>query len=99
MLYTLPNPLGMDFYFQGLQSGLYNRLCSLWGVAGSTYNCFGRAQRNPLSATLSAPRSSLSYIPEWFDYATAQYVDGAGNNTRGGLFFEDTLAALSYFVV
>ena len=90
MNYLLPNPTGEDFFVQGLQMGLYKRLCGTWGVDDSSYSSFGRVQRT---------KASKGYIPEFYDPDTQQYVSGNGDNTRGGLFFDDRLAAISFMGV
>ena len=88
MNYTLPNPVGLDYWVQGLQTGLYNRLCNVWGLDETTYNCFGRAYRNNVQD---------GYIPEFYNPDAAKYVNSLGSSTRGGMFFEDTKAAISFF--
>lgn len=88
MNYLLPNATSEDAAIQQLQQRMYGKLCSIWGVNDSNYNSFGRAYRN---------YNDKGYLPEWYDPTTKQYVDGTGQNTRGGLFFEDSLAAVSYY--
>lgn len=89
-LITIPYPLGLDYYVQDQQTRLYNRLCEVWGIDGSLYNAFGRVYRN---------HTTDGYIPQFYNPATQNYVDSAGNNTTGGIFFDDRLAAVSYYHV
>ena len=88
MNYILPYPYGVDYYVQKAQNRLFEYLKSRWGVTDSTYNCFGRALRT---------RVKDGYIPLFFDPNKNTYVDSFGNNSQGGLFFEDRLAAMSFF--
>lgn len=85
---TLPNAVELDSYIQDQQSRLYAYLCSIWGVGDLTYNSYPRTYRNPVSD---------GYIPEWYDPTIMQYVDGTGRNKKGGMFFEDSLAAMSFY--
>lgn len=88
MQYTVPNPFGLDYYVELANSRLYGRLKQVWGVNDSNYNSFGRAQRN---------KSSDGYIPEYYNAASKGYVSGSGRNNAGGLFFEDSLAVVSFW--
>jgi len=90
MNYQVPILQGIDFYVQGLQDRWYRKAKSLWGVTDDTYNCFGRAYRN---------KTEDGYIPEFLDPTTGQYVDGGGVNAQGGLFYQDTLSAMSFFAM
>ena len=99
MLYQLPQPTGLDFYIEALNKYWFNaRAQRLWGVNGGTYNAFGRAYRN---------KAADGYIPEYYYYGdpTANpvippgYVGSSGNSNSGGLFFQDGLAAMSFFGV
>ena len=88
MLYTLPNPTGYQSFLAALQQRAYNKLCNVWGVDDAGYNSFGMVQRT---------KNADGYIPEYYDPTTQQYVTGAGRNNRGGMFYEDTMAVVSYF--
>lgn len=89
-LVLLPNPNDIDYYIQSLQNRLYNQcLCNLWNVSDNTYNCFGRVYRN-------ADKEN-GFIPEFYNPSLGQYVAGGNKNVKGGMFFQDTLAAMSYF--
>jgi hypothetical protein len=90
MLYTLPNPTGYQSFLAALQQRAYNRLCSVWGVHDTNYNSFGMVQRNPTSV-------KGEYIPEYYDPTTQQNLTGDGTNSSGGMFYEDTMAVVSYF--
>ena len=86
--YILPHPKGIDYWIQALQIRMYAKLCAKWGVGSASYNCFGRAYRN---------NTADGYIPEFYDPTTGNYVAGDGANNEGGLFYQDTLAAMSFF--
>jgi hypothetical protein len=90
MLYTLPNPTGYQSFLAALQQRAYNRLCSTLGVDDTNYNSFGMVQRNPTSV-------KGEYIPEYYDPTTQQNLTGDGTNSSGGMFYEDTMAVVSYF--
>lgn len=90
MIYLLPHAHNIDYHIQSLQQRLYDKLCNVWGVNTDNYNCFGRAYRN---------YKDKAYIPEYYDATNNMYVSGKGQNTRGGLFYEDSLAAMSFFDV
>lgn len=85
-LYTLPNPNGLDYYTEAMIARLYTYLITRWGVTSDTYNCFGRVSRN---------KTEDGYIPEYHVLSSNNYMSGRASN-KGGLFFDDTLAALSY---
>src|ERR1017187_2319302 len=84
-----PNPNNIDYYIQTAQVRQYNKLCNVWTVNDSSYNCFGRAYRNP------AAKTGDGYYPEFF--YNNQYVAPSGNSYNGGMFFEDSLACFSFF--
>jgi hypothetical protein len=86
---TQPYNYGVDFYILNLAHAMHPHLLSLWNVNG-TYNCFTRAYRN---------YRGDGYIPEFYDNTANAYVDGTDSQTSGGLFFEDTMAAISFFGV
>jgi hypothetical protein len=88
MNYTLPYPKGLDYWIQALQTRLNTHLMSLWDIADEQYNCFGRAYRN---------NTKDGYIPEFYDPNSKSYVSGDGGNNGGGLFYQDSLAAMSWF--
>lgn len=85
---TLPRPYGLDFHIQRLQTRLYEWQLVLSGLSTTPdlYRSYGRVYRN---------NERSGYIPEYF--GSDQYTDGKGASVRGGMFFEDTLAMLSYF--
>lgn len=85
---VLPNPMGVDRLIQGLQVRLYNRLLQVWGVSAEEYRCYGRAYRN---------RTNDGYIPEFYDAEKGCYVASDGSGNQGGLFYDDRLAAVSFF--
>ena len=89
MLFTTPNQIGIDYFVTGLQSGLYRRLKKVWGVTDQTYNCFGRAYRNMVEG---------GYIAEFYNAEAQNYVSGLNQSNQGGMFFEDTIAAMSYIL-
>lgn len=89
MNYSLPNAYGEDYWIENLKNGLYTRLQSVWGVTDQTYNAFGRAYRN---------NTDDGYIPEFYNPATKTYTGGSGKSA-GGLFYQNTLAAMSFFGV
>ena len=76
---------GLDYLITEAQTRWYAQAQSVWGVTDSTYNCFGRAYRN---------KYDDGYIAECF--FGGQYVSGNGSYA-GGLGFEDTLSAVSWF--
>ena len=84
----LPNPQGMDYWIQAFQIRMYNKILDIWGISPAQYSCFGRAYRN---------NTADGYIPEFYDPSIGAYVGSDGNNNAGGLFFQDTLAAMSFF--
>lgn len=87
--YTLTYAYGQDQYIQGVQTRLYNYLLNRWGLSltPSLYKSYGRVYRVP---------TVDGFVPMAYNDTSTDYISsgGAGN---GGLFFEDTLAALSYF--
>lgn len=85
MLYLQPTSYGLDYYIQTAQYRMYNKLCDVWGVGERTYNCFGRVYRDNVVG---------GYLPHAF--YQDQYIVGDGTNNIG-MFFEDKLAAVSYF--
>lgn len=87
MNYTLPNPFGLDYHVENAKQFLYSRLCSVWGVDDNSYNAFGRATRR---------KTSEGWQFNFYNPASEQYVNGLGQN-NGQLFFEDTMAAVSFF--
>lgn len=87
MLYTLPNPYGIDFKIQAFQIRLYNKLKTLWGLGDDDYNSFGRVYRNA---------TADGYIPEYYDAAKQCYITGKGDNSHGGMFYEDTIPVVSF---
>lgn len=89
MLFATPNAVGIDYSITGLQNGLYRRLKSVWGVTDNTYNCFGRAYRNMVDG---------GYIAEFYNAEAQNYVSGLNQSNQGGMFFEDTIAAMSYLL-
>lgn len=87
---TLPTLSPLDFCVQGLQTRWYERAKSLWGVDDATYNCFGRAYRN---------NTKGGYIPEFYNPELGTYVGSSNTDNSGGLFYQDTLAAMSFFAL
>lgn len=84
----LPNAKGLDYHIQALQVRMYNKLLEIWGITEQQYNCFGRAYRNNYGE---------GYLPEFYDPTLGKYVDSSKRNNKGGLFFNDQLAAMSFF--
>lgn len=92
-LYTQPKSLGLDFQLQGLQTRLYNRLKSEWNITDSQWNCFGRADRNYYEDSVKGK----GYIPEFYDASSNSYLASNGTSNLGGIFFESSLAVVSFF--
>lgn len=46
MLSLKTNPVGKDWYIQGLQKRLHSELVAAWGISESEYISYGRAYRN-----------------------------------------------------
>lgn len=88
MLYTSPYPYGLDSYVEAANKRIYDYLKNLWGVNDNNYNSFGRALRNNVKG---------GYIPEYYNAATKGNVGGSGSNDAGGLFFEDSMAVVSFW--
>ncbi len=86
--YTLPFATGLDSFVQNLQTALYNKLTPLWTLTTDTYNQFGRVYRN---------KTKDGYVPEFYNPTIPGYVAGTGTSSGGGMFFEDSLAVLSFF--
>ena len=87
-LITLPNPSGIDWYVQRQQGRIYDYLSVLWSVDDSNYNSFGRVYRN---------NTKDGYIPEFYNPEKNCYVAGGNENNAGAMFFEDKLAAMSFY--
>lgn len=87
MLYTQPNPYGIDFTVQAFITRLYNKVKSKWSLDDTGCNGFGRVART---------KSEDGYIPQYYDATKRDYVSGTGENSDGGMFFEDTVAALFF---
>lgn len=90
--FSLPYPVSIDFDIQELiQKPMYNKLLGLWSLDDTQYNCFGRAYRN---------KTDDGYIPEFYNpdvnNTNSDYIGSNGVNA-GGLFFEDSIAAVSFF--
>ncbi len=92
MNYTIPNPNGLDYYVQRLQTRLYEYLLNRWGLSGTPnlYKQFGRVYRI---------NSETGYVPMAKLPDVKDYVSSNGRGSNGALFFEDSLAAMSYFYV
>ncbi len=93
-LFTVPYPLGIDYYIQELwQKPMYEKLISKWGLDDDKYNCFSRVYRN-------YNVNDKGYIPEAYkadaNNTTHDYV-GSDGLQSGPLFFQDTVAAISFF--
>jgi hypothetical protein len=88
MNFTLPNPTGIDYWLQKFQLRLYDYLKTTWNVDDASYNCFGRVYRN---------NTKDGYVPEFYDPTQQCYVSSGGANTSGGLYWQDNLAAMSFF--
>lgn len=90
MNYTLPNPNGLDAYIERAQTRLYNYLLVRWGITdGTKYKSFGRVYR--------VNTTDGGFVPQGFIAGEKDYVSSNGRGGNGALFFEDKLAALSYF--
>ena len=83
MLYTKPNPSGIDQYIQRLQTDLYNYLKTLWGVTDNTapniYDSYGRIYR--------VTDRDGGILPEAY----------TGGNDYRQVLMDDTRAAVSFF--
>jgi hypothetical protein len=87
MDFLLPVPTGINYWVQMLQQRWYEKKVKpLWAVNDSSYNCFGLAVRN---------KNQDGYIPQFYQNNIG-YLDGSGGATQGAMFFEDTLAAVSF---
>ncbi len=87
MLILPPYTKGIDYNIQLLATNMYNYLKRRWTITDDTkYNCFGRAYRN---------NTKDGYIPEF--YNNGKYVSSNNSNNAGGLFYDDRLAAMSFF--
>lgn len=89
MNYLLPNPVSIDWYVENMKAVLYDRICRTWGVDDSSYNCFGRCYRR---------KTGDGWQFNFYNPATENYVSGLGDNS-GQMFFEDTKAVVSMFVM
>lgn len=83
-LNLLPVPNGIDKPIQLMQANLFAFINSLWGTTANTYDCWGRVYRN-YSDQLKG------YVPEGYN-TNNEYTPGA-------LFFNDTMAVTSLFVL
>lgn len=84
----LPYARGLDYHIQRLQTRLYEWQLQLSGLATTPdlYRSYGRVYRN---------NDGNGFIPEYF--GSDKYTDGSGSSVRGGMFFDDRIAMLSYF--
>ena len=88
MEYIFQTATGIDSYIQEQLGRLYKFLKSVWGVNDSNYNAFGRTERN---------HSDGGYVPMWYSTELQSYIDGSGDVTAGSLFFDNTMAAISFY--
>ena len=96
MLFQKPNAFDSDYFCEFLSSRFYTYVQQLWGVTDGTYNAFGFTERN---------KKDKGFIPEYYysgnpnanPPVVSGYIGGKGTNNSGGMFFEDKLAALSFF--
>lgn len=88
MLITVPYAYGLDYHVKFLATRLYQWLIPLSGLTGTPdlYRAYDRVYRN---------NDRDGYIPEYF--GNDKYTDGTGSTAKGGMFFESSLAMLSYF--
>lgn len=87
--FTVPNLLGIDWYIENVKAQIYNRICQTWAVDDDSYNSFGRVYRR---------KTGDGWGFSYYDSEQPNYVGGKDDN-NGFLFFEDTLAAVSFFVM
>lgn len=77
MNYVKPTVTGIDIPIQKLQTLLYDRIKTLWGVTGDNFNMFGRAYRNQLQD---------GYVPEVY-VGSNEYKDSYFDDKLAGSAF------------
>ena len=81
MNYTKTNPVGIDYYIQEtLQTPLYNRLVTKFGLTDQTYNQYGRCYRKT--------DSDRNYMPIWFKNQKEQPLLTYDDKTLLTIFFD-----------